>query len=121
MIVTTTAKVISALDCLNEIRGQQIQKQTAKNLYHLRRMMQESVDFFNEQLNEILDQMRLEMKPGGMIEFGDDTEKRDRFMKEIREVEETEAKLDCDPLDLSDEDIRISEKFISGTEGFVIL
>lgn len=121
MIITTTAKAIQALSCLNEIRGQQISKQAAKDLFHMRHKLQESLDFYMEQVREITGRMGVEIQPDGVVKFGNDAEKRDQFMREINEVEQTEAKIDCDEIDLSNEDIKISEKFIDGTDGFIKL
>lgn len=121
MITTTTAKVVKATQALDEIRGQKVSKQTAKNLYHLRKTMGETVDFYMEQIGEVCNRLGLEMTPEGVVRFEDDTEKRDQFVKELGELEKLEIEIDCEPVDLSMEDIKISEQFVEATAEFINL
>lgn len=120
MINSTTGKTVQAMTALNEIRGQRINKAKAKELHHLRTVMQETVDYYMEQVHEIAERLGLTVSPDGTVQI-DDMEKRVKFLKEMAEMEETEATLDVDVLDLSDEDISISESFITNTAGFVIV
>ena len=118
-MVTTTGKVVKALEFLKEVRGQQISKANAKALFHLRKAMSETADFYMEQLNEIVERLGLEMV-GTQVTFKDEFEK-EMFIKEMKELENTEAKLDCEKVDLSEEDIKISEQFVDATSDFIDL
>ena len=119
MIISTTGKTVQAMTALNEIRGQRISKAKAKELHHLRTVMQETVDYYMEQVNEIAERLGLTVGLDGTVTFGNDMDKRVKFLKEMAEMEAIEAKLDVDMLDLTDEDISISETFISNTGEFV--
>ena len=119
MITTTTGKVVTAMKSLEEIKGQQVSKKAAKELFHLKAQMRETVDFYLEQVGEIVDRLHLKME-NGVITFKDDVE-RELFIQEMRELEDTEARLDCDKVDLTEEDIKISEQFVDQTGEFVDL
>ena len=117
---TTTGKAIAALKALEEIRGQKISRVKAKELFMLRKELNDSNEFFMEQLQATCDRMGVEII-NGSVTFGEDTEKRDQFLKEIAEIEDTETKISVRPVDLSGEDISISETFVEATDGFIIL
>ena len=119
MITTTTGKTVQAMTALNEIRGQKISKAKAKELHHLRTVMQETVDFYMQQVNEIAERLGLTVGLDGTGTFGNDMDKRVKFLREMTEMEETEAILDVDKLDLTEEDISISENFVANTADFV--
>lgn len=121
MITTTTARAVKAMQSLDEIRGQRVSKQTAKNLFHLRKKLSETVEFYLEQIGEVCDRLGLEMSPEGVVHFGDESEKREQFVKEIAELEQTETTIDCEPVDLSEEDFNISEQFVDQTSEFIKL
>lgn len=119
MIISTTGKTVQAMTALDEIRGQKISKVKAKELHHLRTVMQETVDFYMQQVSEIAERLGLTIDMGGTVTFGNDMDKRVKFLKEMAEMEATEAKLDVDMLDLTEEDISISENFVANTAEFV--
>ena len=120
MIRTTTGKAIAALRALGEIRGQQIERQKAKDLFDLRKKLEAANEFFSEQLAELLEKYGTEMKPNGQIEF-EDRAQRDLFLEEVAEIEGTETEIDAKKIDLSGEDIRISDDFVEATAEFIIL
>lgn len=119
MITSTTGKVVNAMKSLEEIRGQPISKAAAKQLHHMKAQMRETVDFYLEQVNDIVDRLGLKME-NNLISFKDDVE-REMFVKEMQELEATEAKLDTDKVDLTEEEIKISEQFVDQTAEFIEL
>lgn len=118
MITTTTGKAIAALNALGELRGQKINRDTAKALFHLKKQLNDSSEFYVEQICEVCDRLGVAMI-NGVVQFGDAADKREAFIREVADIEAVEAKLDCEPVDLSGEEIKISAEFVEATDGFI--
>jgi len=117
---TTIGKAVSTLSALDEIRGQRISRSKAKEVFELRKRLVESYEFFMEQLNEALERIGLSMNENGEVKFEDDIQKA-LFMTEIKDIEATATTIEMEKIDLSGEDITISEHFCDATQDFVII
>lgn len=113
-------RLVSLSNALSEVRGQLIGKQAAKALYDLRKKLGEMQEFYMEQLQELTAKMGLEITPELTVEFGDDTAKKDEFIAAVREIEAIEMDIG-DPVDLTDQDLQISEGFVEATDGVILL
>lgn len=120
MIKTKVGNVIDTMAALEEIRGQRMPKGKAKELFFLRKAMEPSQEFFQEQQKEIIEKIGLKISGDGKIDLSD-PEKRRKYMEEIRELRGLEAKIEAEPLDLSEIDVEVSEMFMGATEGIVII
>ena len=121
MIITNVGKIIMMYQALDEIRGQKINKTHAKQLHDMRKRADETIDFYNEQQKEIVERLKIEVKPDGRLHFGDDVEKFQQYQKEMDEVNAVNVEFNCEKIDLSEEDISCSEVFIDATEDFILL
>lgn len=116
----TIEKALNMLAALDEIRGQKIAKEKALAIFRLRKILLEQSEFFKEQRDEAIKRLGLTVDDGE-IRFGNDEEKARQYIKEISEIGKTEVEIDSEPIDLSNEDMKISAAFLEATDGMIIL
>jgi len=118
---TNVGQVIELLSAMEEIRGQKMNKQAAKALFDLRKKATETSNFFQEQQKEIIDRLGLKIAPDGRIDFQNNEFLFKSYQNEIEELRHVEVNLDFEEVDLSEEDIKVSEAFIGATDGIIKL
>ncbi len=121
MISSTVGKTMDLFHALDEIRGQKMNKTMAKAIFQMRNEAKKDCEYFEEQQREILQRMGLEVDGNGRINFGKDIEKVRQFQTEMEELRNVETELQCDPINLSEEQIDLSPAFIEATDGFIIV
>lgn len=117
-IKTTQGKTLNAYKALNSMR-KKVKGKDALALFHLKRIVQENVEFHGEEEKRIIESCGGVLLPGGTVVI-EDPEKRMEFLKAQAELREMECELKTEPVTLSldnNQDITMEE--IEDLEGFV--
>lgn len=116
---TTMDNVLSAFGALNRVRNQ-VRGKTALDLFHLKNMLKESVDFQVEEEQKLVDEYGGLITDAGSIIIAD-KEKRAAFLKARKELGEMECEVKTDPVRVDlDKNPDITMEDIEQLDGFVI-
>ena len=121
MVSITTGKALEAMAALEEIRGQRICKEKAKELYLLRKKLMEAYEFYREEQAKIVKDLEIETGENGDLLFGKDTEKLKKYQAEKEELMAVWQEIGDRKIDLSGEEMDISEAFLEATEDLIII
>lgn len=119
MINTTMDKVLSAFGALNRVRNQ-VRGKTALDLFHLKNMLKESVDFQVEEEQKLIIECGGIVTDAGTIVIAD-KDKRAAFAKARQELADMACEIKTDPvlMDL-EKNPDITMEDIEQLDGFVI-
>ena len=83
-IKTTQGKILTAMEALGRIR-QRVKGHDALNLFHLKNVLQEHIDFQSEEERKLVDEYGGKITETGVILIADD-EKRRAFQEEYKKL-----------------------------------
>ena len=118
MINSTLGKVVTAHGAINRIR-QRVKGHDALNLFHMKNMLKEKVDFVVEEEAKLIEQYGGIVNDYGMVSFSD-KEKKKEYNKDHKELDDMECEIATDPLSMSLEknpDITLED--IEQLDGFI--
>ncbi len=121
MIKTTVGRAMELFVALEEIRGQKMKKESAKKVFDMRNKVKSVFEFYNEQQKEVIERMGLSVSDDGKINFKNDISKVRAYQDEMEELRNVEQDIDIEKIDLSNEEIEVSEAFLETADGFIIL
>lgn len=118
MIKTTQGDAVTAYKAITALR-QRVRGKEALALHHLKRVLQENMDFQAEEEERLIAEYGATVIPGGMVTI-EDAEKRMAFQVAHKALQDTECEVDAEPVTISIEsnpDITLEE--IEQLEPFV--
>ena len=119
MIKTTQEKSVIAYGAIGRIR-QKVKGRNALNLFHMKNILQENIDFQIEQEKALVEEYEGILSDGGTVLFND-ADKRAAFQEAYKELQATECEVDADPITMSIETIPdITLEDIEQLNGFII-
>lgn len=115
---TTMGKALEAYAALNSVRDK-VKGKTALDLFHLKNMLKEAVDFQCEEEQKLVEQFGGVVTEAGMIIIAD-KEKRAEYTKERKKLAEMEYEVKTEPVrvdlekapDITMEDIEQLDGFV---------
>ena len=118
-IKTTQGKALNAYSTINRIRNK-IKGKDALNLFHLKNVLQENVDFQVEQERSLIEEYGGTVTETGAVLI-EDKDKRLEFQQAYRELQEMECEVKTEPLTMSiDRNPDITLDDIEQLDGFII-
>ena len=119
MIQSTMGKALNAYGALNRVRSQ-VKGKTALDLFHLKNMLQESIDFQVEEEQKLIIECGGIVTDAGTIVIAD-KDKRAAFAKARQELADMACEIKTDPvlMDL-EKNPDITMEDIEQLDGFVI-
>lgn len=117
-IKTTQGKIITAMGALNRIR-QRVKGHDALNVFHLKNVLQEHVDFQVEEERKLVEAHGGQVTETGMVVI-DDKDERQKFGEEYKELLAMEVDVRASPLSLYlDRNPDITLEDIEQLNGFI--
>lgn len=98
-IKTTQGKILTAMEALGRIR-QRVKGHDALNLFHLKNVLQEHIDFQSEEERKLVDEYGGKITETGVILIADD-EKRRGFQEEYKKLLSMEVEVNTGVVVLS--------------------
>ena len=118
-IKTTQGKALNAYSTINRIRNK-IKGKDALNLFHLKNVLQENVDFQVEQERSLVEEYGGTVTETGAVLI-EDKDRRLEFQQAYRELQEMECEVKTEPLTMSiDRNPDITLDDIEQLDGFII-
>ena len=118
-IKTTQGKALNAYSTINRIRNK-IRGKDALNLFHLKNVLQENVDFQVEQERSLVEEYGGTVTETGAVLI-EDKDRRLEFQQAYRELQEMECEVKTEPLTMSiDRNPDITLDDIEQLDGFII-
>lgn len=99
IIKTTQGKALNAYSTINRIRNK-IKGKDALNLFHLKNVLQENVDFQVEQERSLVEEYGGTVTETGAVLI-EDKDRRLEFQQAYRELQEMECEVKTEPLTMS--------------------
>ena len=119
IIKTTQGKALNAYSTINRIRNK-IKGKDALNLFHLKNVLQENVDFQVEQERSLVEEYGGTVTETGAVLI-EDKDRRLEFQQAYRELQEMECEVKTEPLTMSiDRNPDITLDDIEQLDGFII-
>lgn len=117
-IKTTQEKAVAAYKAINELR-QKVKGKEALGLFHMKRVLQEHVDFMVEEEDRLFNEYGGKMLPGNLVVI-ENPEKRAEFQKAYKALLQTECEVKEEPVEISmEKNPDISLEQIEVLDGFV--
>ena len=117
-IKTTLGKAVTAIMTINRVR-QKIKGHDALNLFHMKNMLKEQLDFMSEEEEKLVKEFGGVIAENGLVIIAD-TDKKAEYSKAHKELEDMECEIRTEPLTMSlDKNPDITLEDIEQLDGFV--